>query len=58
MKLYRIVNRTSGQEMGIYNGEDEDNALQNMLDDAGDCRPIQDRSDWLVNIVQEDKNVD
>lgn len=48
LKDYRIINKTSGADMGVYSSTTEDEALQAMLDAAGDSRPIQDRSDWIV----------
>jgi hypothetical protein len=49
MYSYKIHNKTSGQVLGIYQGNTEDEAIQAMMDDARCTDPP---SDDLIAIQQ------
>lgn len=51
-KLYRIENRTSGADLGTYEAEDREAALQALADDAGVDRTDLDDADFIVTEVE------
>lgn len=50
MATYRIENRVSGADLGLYSGEDALSAYNAMLDDAGEARAQSIPDDIMVSM--------
>jgi hypothetical protein len=53
-KFYEVIQRTSGQSLGIYEAESKDKAIWAMLDDAGDAGPP-DEGLYAVLVEEEEE---
>ncbi len=51
MRSFKIINRTSGADMGVYEGATEEEALLAMVRDGGGDA-VEDRDDWIVEEVE------
>lgn len=57
MTTYQISNRTSGANMGQYEGETAEAALLAMVRDGG-AESVDDPSDWLVTATVSDEQIE